>query len=243
MEKIGADNVAVVIGNYKNCDFKFLKIINNPKFKIFTITKSEIEKSRIEELKKSENLVILIESDFETPINSFRKIFFDLIANNCKTPVIIKRNYQNLSKDKFLVYSSSDIASLLVDGFADGICLDSELDSEYISNTLFSILQATGNRITKTEFISCPTCGRTDYDIEKLLKEIKKKCSDFKGLKIAVMGCIVNGPGEMADADYGIVGSSKGKVNIYKKQEVILKNVDEGDAVDALITSIFDSIM
>ena len=242
VEKIGGDNVTMVIGNSEKCDFKFLEITNTPKFKILTTTKSEIEKSKIEELKKSENSVLLIESDFDTPINSFRKIFFDLIANNCKTPVIIKRNYQNLSEDKFLVYSSSDIASLLVDGFGDGIYLDSDLDKEFISNTSFSVLQATGNRITKTEFISCPTCGRTDYNIEKLLKEIKEKCSDFMGLKIAIMGCIVNGPGEMADADYGIVGSGKGKVNIYKKQNVVKKNMDEEVAVDILVDLIEENL-
>lgn len=233
--KIGGENVPIVIGNSAKCDFKLRELLKNPELNIISIDKAELARTKIEELKKSENSVLIIESDFTTPINSFRKVFFDLIENNCKTPIIIKRNYKNLDKDKFLVYSSADFASLLVDGFGDGICLESDLDNEFITNTSFNILQATGDRISKTEFISCPTCGRTNYDIQKMLKEIKEKCSDFKGLKIAVMGCIVNGPGEMADADYGVVGSIKGKVNIYKKQNVVRKNVDEGDAVGVLV--------
>ena len=238
--KIGGDNVPVIIGpesfrDSASCDFKLSESLNNTDFEILTIDKPKLEKSQIEELKKSKNSVLIIESDFEVPIKSFRKIFFELTANNCKTPVIIKRNYKNLNKDKFLIYSSSDIASLFVDGFGDGICLESDLDAEVISKTSFDILQATGNRITKTEFISCPSCGRTNYNIQKVLEEVKEKCSDFKGLKIAVMGCIVNGPGEMADADYGVVGSGKNKVNLYKKQNVVWKNVNEEDAVDLFV--------
>ncbi len=237
---IGGDNVPVIIGpesfrDSANFDFKLSEFFNNTDFEILKIDKPKLEKSQIEELKKSKNSVLMIESDFEVPINSFRKVFFELTANNCKTPVIIKRNYKNLNKDKFLVYSSSDIASLFVDGFGDGICLESDIDAELISKTSFNILQATGNRITKTEFISCPSCGRTNYNIQKVLEEVKEKCSDFKGLKIAVMGCIVNGPGEMADADYGVVGSGKNKVNLYKKQNVIKKNVNEEDATDLLV--------
>ena len=237
---IGGDNVPVIIGpesfrDSANFDFKLSEFFNNTDFEILKIDKPKLEKSQIEELKKSKNSVLIIESDFEVPINSFRKVFFELTANNCKTPVIIKRNYKNLNKDKFLVYSSSDIASLFVDGFGDGICLESDIDAELISKTSFNILQATGNRITKTEFISCPSCGRTNYNIQKVLEEVKEKCSDFKGLKIAVMGCIVNGPGEMADADYGVVGSGKNKVNLYKKQNVIKKNVNEEDATDLLV--------
>ncbi|MDG2440806.1 MAG: flavodoxin-dependent (E)-4-hydroxy-3-methylbut-2-enyl-diphosphate synthase, partial [Crocinitomicaceae bacterium] len=103
------------------------------------------------------------------------------------------------------------------------------------NSTAFGILQATRSRISKTEYISCPSCGRTLFDLQETTANIRSRTSHLKGLKIGIMGCIVNGPGEMADADYGYVGTRPGKIHLYKEQEVVKKNVEEADAVEALI--------
>lgn len=131
--------------------------------------------------------------------------------------------------------SAVGIGSLLADGIGDTIRVSITEDPEFEIPVAYGILQATGRRITKTEYIACPSCARTLFDIQKTLKEIESRTSHLTGLKIAVMGCIVNGPGEMADADYGYVGSGKGKVSLYKGKEVIRKGIDESRAVDELI--------
>ena len=123
-----------------------------------------------------------------------------------------------------------------MDGFCDGIWIENlNFSPEIITETSFAILQASGVRITKTEFIACPSCGRTQFKIQDALKNIKERTSHLKGLKIAVMGCIVNGPGEMADAHYGYVGSGNGNITLYKGKNVVEKNIPEAEAVDKLI--------
>jgi len=126
---------------------------------------------------------------------------------------------------------------LHVDGFGDGIwiCADENIPKDQIKQTALNILQANGTRISKTEFISCPSCSRTTYDIQKTAAQIRAKTSHLIGLKIGIMGCVVNGPGEMADAHYGYVGSGKEKVSLYKGKECVRKNIDAKDAVDALV--------
>jgi len=172
----------------------------------------------------------------------FRKLFFDLINHNDLTPVIIHRYFSDCAADKFQFLATSEIAPLLIDGLGDGIWLEADgISPEIVERTAYSILQATRSRITKTEYIACPSCGRTLYDIQETLKKIRKRTSHLKNLKIAVMGCIVNGPGEMADADYGYVGAGKGKITLYKKKEVIRKNIPQTEAVEALITLIKES--
>ena len=124
---------------------------------------------------------------------------------------------------------------MFTDGFGDGIWVDSDKDA-FINNSIsFNILQGARVRMSKTEFISCPSCGRTLFDLEATTEEIKTRLSHLKHLKIGVMGCIVNGPGEMADADYGYVGAGKGKVSLYKGQDAVLKNIPSEQAVDELI--------
>ena len=124
----------------------------------------------------------------------------------------------------------------MIDGLLDGIWIESEAQSpKFLTGLSYGILQATGDRISKTEYIACPSCGRTLFNIQETLQKIKAKTAHLKGLKIGVMGCIVNGPGEMADADYGYVGAGKGKVTLYKHREIIRKNIDEKDAVDELL--------
>jgi (E)-4-hydroxy-3-methylbut-2-enyl-diphosphate synthase len=156
---------------------------------------------------------------------------------DCKTPVIIGRAYGELSSDQFQLYSSTDLGGLLIDGLGDGVFLAPEKcgSDQFINQTAFGILQATRTRISKTEYISCPSCGRTLFDLQEVTAKIRFRTEHLKGLKIGIMGCIVNGPGEMADADYGYVGTGKGKISLYKEKEVVQKNVPEKEAVDQLI--------
>jgi (E)-4-hydroxy-3-methylbut-2-enyl-diphosphate synthase len=139
------------------------------------------------------------------------------------------------------IKSAIGIGSLLADGIGDTIRVSLTEDPENEVPAAYSILQAAGVRITKTEFIACPSCGRTQYNIQAALKEVQLKTSHLKGLKIAVMGCVVNGPGEMADAHYGFVGAGSGKIHLYKGQKLVRKNLEEAVAVDAMVALIKES--
>lgn len=157
-------------------------------------------------------------------------------------PVILKNSYITSSLLRFQVDSAIDFGSLLIDGMGEAIWpVAPKLPPEAVNHTAFAILQATRARITRTEFISCPSCGRTLFDIEKTLQQVKAETQHLKGLKIAVMGCIVNGPGEMADADYGYVGAGPGKVSLYKGKDVALKNIPQDEAISRLIDLIRQS--
>jgi (E)-4-hydroxy-3-methylbut-2-enyl-diphosphate synthase len=157
-------------------------------------------------------------------------------------PLILKNSYETDNLLRFQVDSAIDFGSLLIDGIGDAIWPQAQnIDNETVAQTGFGILQATRARITRTEFISCPSCGRTLFDIEKTLHEVKSATQHLKGLKIAVMGCIVNGPGEMADADYGYVGAGKGSVTLYKGKDIAFKNIPEAEAIDMLINLIKQS--
>ena len=157
--------------------------------------------------------------------------------------VVVKTSYKNLNKEDFIIKASLDYAGLMLDGVCQGIWLDTDdnISDEDTVQTSYDILQATGVRISKTEFIACPSCGRTLFNIQATLEKVSSKTKHLKGLKIAVMGCIVNGPGEMAGADYGYIGAGKGKITLYKKQEVIRKNIEEEKAVEALVNLIKES--
>ena len=134
------------------------------------------------------------------------------------------------------IESSIDFGSLLLDGFGDGIFIvNNEHEHSFLNKLSFDILQATRTRISKTEYISCPSCGRTLFDLEETTSRVRAATGHLKGLKIGVMGCIVNGPGEMADADYGYVGVGPGKISLYKKQEVVKKNIPTLNAIEELI--------
>ena len=150
---------------------------------------------------------------------------------------MIKRNYKDLSEDKFQLHSSTDMGALLLDGFGDGIWIKQKncASPQLVNSTGFGILQATRTRISKTEYISCPSCGRTLFDLQETTAKIRSRTSHLKGVKIGIMGCIVNGPGEMADADYGYVGTGVGKITLYKGKEVVKKNITSETAVDELI--------
>ena len=176
-----------------------------------------------------------------------RRIFFELISKRIENPVIIKRTYNQTDKENFQVYSSTDIGALLTDGFGDGVWItgaetnDKDFESSFVNRISFGILQASRVRISKTEYIACPSCGRTLFDLVQVTNKIRQRTSHLKGVKIAIMGCIVNGPGEMADADFGYVGAGAGKITLYKGKEIVMRNLNETDAVDALIDIIRDS--
>ncbi|MCF8304576.1 MAG: (E)-4-hydroxy-3-methylbut-2-enyl-diphosphate synthase [Bacteroidales bacterium] len=169
------------------------------------------------------------------PITQQREAFDKLIQGGLSHPVIIKNSYFGIEEDELIIKAAADFACLLVDGLGDGIWLESDLGPKNDVIIAYTILQATRARVTQTEYISCPSCGRTQFNIEEKLAEVKEKTRHLKNLKIGVMGCIVNGPGEMADADYGYVGSGRGKVTLYKGQTVVRKNIPEDQALKALI--------
>jgi (E)-4-hydroxy-3-methylbut-2-enyl-diphosphate synthase len=196
------------------------------------------DKDFLDYIKKQINLVIV--TAFKGGGIKMERLFFaGLIHAGIQTPVIVKKTYQNHDKEAFQLQAAADYSALLVDGFCDGIWIENpEIENEKIQETSFNILQAIGVRITKTEFISCPSCGRTQFGIQQALKTIKERTAHLKGLKIAVMGCIVNGPGEMADADYGYVGAAAGKITLYKAKTVVEKNIPESEAIDKLIALI-----
>jgi (E)-4-hydroxy-3-methylbut-2-enyl-diphosphate synthase len=162
--------------------------------------------------------------------------------DDIKIPVIIRRRYDDVDLEDLQIKAAADLGQFFIDGFGDGVWVDApNLPQSEVTSLMFSILQGARVRFSKTEYISCPGCGRTLYDLEATIARIKKRTSHLKGLKIGVMGCIVNGPGEMADADYGYVGSARGMVNLYKGQNCIEKLIPEADAVERLVQLIKDN--
>ena len=154
----------------------------------------------------------------------------------CDVPVILFRTYDDADAGQMQLKAAADLGTLLLDGFADGVMLqDHAVDAQTRDRSAFGILQATRLRISRTEYISCPSCGRTLYDMQTTIARIKAATSHLKGLKIGIMGCIVNGPGEMADADYGYVGAGRGRISLYKGKQCVLKNIPEEEAVDRLV--------
>jgi len=211
---------------------KISDTINFVAVDIVTLTEAFIKK-----IKVFKNTVLVIDTFNEHGMAEQRRMFFDLLLQDCHIPAIIKRNYKDLSETDFQLQSATDAGALLIDGFGDGIWLKAQNcgSRDYINRTSFGILQATRTRISKTEYISCPSCGRTLFDLQETTARIRKRTDHLKGLKIGIMGCIVNGPGEMADADYGYVGVGVGKITLYKGREVVQKNIETEGAVDALI--------
>ncbi len=215
----------------------------------------------LERIKHDQSVVIVLETFNFHGVAEQRRLFFELLVNKIENPVIVKRNYMNLNLDELRLYSSTDFGSLLIDGFGDGVWAEIKeitkegrsssvhAKNEYvktfiqkheskvkvINRILFGILQAARVRISKTEYIACPSCGRTLFDLQETTEMIRKRTEHLKGVKIAIMGCIVNGPGEMADADYGYVGSGVGKITLYKGKDIVRRNVPSGSAVDSLI--------
>lgn len=189
------------------------------------------------EIYKRKNTIVLAESNSPHRMASFRNFFFHLHELSYDFPVIVKSSYKEASLDALQLYAATDFGGLLVDGFTDGIWLDDQtgISKRVINSISFGILQASRLRISKTEYISCPSCGRTLFDLQETTQMIRSRTDHLKGIKIGIMGCIVNGPGEMADADYGYVGTGPGKITLYRGKEVVRKNVNTENAVDELI--------
>lgn len=208
--------------------------------KFIRILASELTTEVIDTLKNRKSLIIVLETDNENGFADQRAAIFRMMNLQCKLPVILKRDYNETNAEDLQLKASMDLGGLFIDGLGDGIWLENEgnIDDTRVISTSFGILQASRLRQTKTEFISCPSCGRTLFDLQTTTKKIMERTSHLKGLKIGIMGCIVNGPGEMADADYGYVGAGKGRITLYKEKQVIKKNIPEQEAVDALVNLI-----
>ena len=216
----------------------------------------------LNELANDKTVSLCLSSTNKNAVTSVRRMFGELEKRNIKNPVILIVDSSWTTIDEHLIHYATEAGALLLDGYGDGICLGMNNESyksaisnqqaamvstagrtyssnqtveQFINNTAFSILQATRTRISKTEYISCPSCGRTLFDLQETTAKIRSVTNHLKGVKIAIMGCIVNGPGEMADADFGYVGSGPGKITLYKGKEVVKRNVPSAVAVEELV--------
>jgi (E)-4-hydroxy-3-methylbut-2-enyl-diphosphate synthase len=207
-----------------------------------------------------DHTVLCLSSEKQHAMPAVRRMYIELMNRDIKNPVIniVDSHWQN--PDEHLIHFATETGALFLDGMGDGICLgmanesykflaasyshlnvsgrnysNNETVEQFMNNTSFNILQATRTRISKTEYISCPSCGRTLFDLQETTAKIRSVTNHLKGVKIAIMGCIVNGPGEMADADFGYVGSGPGKITLYKGREVVKRNVNSEVAVEELI--------
>jgi len=200
------------------------------------LTPDELTDSRLEALNADESSVIILRSVHTDSVNETRAAILRLRAAACQAPVILRRDYHEADLDRLRIAASADLGVLLIDGIADGLLLTQGGHSTPDTDRLtFGILQATRRRMSRTEYISCPGCGRTLYDLHQTISRIKAATGHLKGVKIGIMGCIVNGPGEMADADYGYVGAGPGRVSLYRGKECVLRSIPESEAVDRLL--------
>ncbi len=224
---------------YTAAEFDFYGT-KNDNLNFVILSYEDLKNTIIESLRKTLNTVIIIETFKQDGAIEQREVIKLLSDSGINLPVILNRNYCEDDKDVFIIKSSVDTGNFFIDGLADGIFLrnSGNISHETIINISYGILQACRVRQTKTEYLSCPSCGRTLFDIQKVVETIRKRTGHLKNLKIAVMGCIVNGPGEMADADYGYVGSGINKVNLYKGRTLIKTNISSEMAVDELISLI-----
>ena len=234
-----------VIANKKSKELNFV-----------TFNINDLSNELIEVIKNDKTVVSVLETNNLHGIAEQRRIFFELLEKQIQNPVIIMRNYSDVTFEDLQLYSSTDLGALLIDGFGDGVWLSinnlnnesekagtyvksfikkSETKEKIVNRLLFNILQAARQRISKTEYIACPSCGRTLFDLQETTEMIRKRTEHLKGVKIAIMGCIVNGPGEMADADYGYVGSGVDKITLYREKNIVRRNIPAKDAVDELI--------
>ena len=190
----------------------------------------------IAKIKSLGNIVLVASSSHLNPVGELRALVHKLIIEGVAAPVVIRRAYNEESVESLRIKAAADLGVLLIDGLVDGLWIENSVGTAAEINAIaFGILQATRARISKTEYIACPGCGRTMYDLQGTLARIKAATAHLKGLKIGVMGCIVNGPGEMADADYGYVGAARGKVSLYRRKECVEKNISEDEAIERLL--------
>jgi len=223
-------------GAYNYLKYSNLKQVPVPDTQFVEIDVSEIKKTDFEKLKKNSHSVLILNlTNSVSAIHFGRAFFIKAETYGIKNPIILKQTFETIN-DYAILKASAEIGALFIDGFGDGIMISGKPEDIEKANELsFGILQACRTRITKTEYISCPSCGRTLFNLEKITAKIKEKTAHLKGIKIAIMGCIVNGLGEMADADYGYVGTGNRKITLYKNKEVMQRNVPENKAVEALL--------
>ncbi len=222
---------ALKINEYLNAN------IFHEKLNFIHLTIKDISEKLFNKIKDDSTAIIILETDNLHGMAEQRRFFIDWMNRDYLHPIIISRKYSEISLKSFQLFSATDLGGLLVDGLGDGIFirLNNFQNHKLINDTAFGILQASRTRISKTEYISCPSCGRTLFDLEETTALVRHRTSHLKGIKIGIMGCIVNGPGEMADADYGYVGTGVGKISIYRGQNVIVQNIPAINAVDELI--------
>ena len=226
----------LTIQEYNGSDLKSLKFVS--------IYGNElIDNTFLSKLKKDDKAVVILSAYNGMGFLKQRGIILKLIELNIKNPLIVRNQYKCLTANQLQVNASIDLGGMFIDGLGDGLMISHDSSISFKDSNLlcFQILQSTRTRITKTDYISCPSCGRTQFDLMKTTALVREKTSHLKGLKIAVMGCIVNGPGEMADADYGYVGTGFQKISLYKKHEVVKKNISSSIAVNELIKLIKDN--
>lgn len=210
---------------------------NKAAIKFLQISYPDLSDDVISLLKSDKSIVVIISTNHKNGVGEQRAFIHTLMNNDCATPVILNRKYPENEAEDIQIKAAIDCGTILLDGFGNGIMLENEgnIPQKDIDSYSFGILQAARVRTTKTEYISCPSCGRTLFDLQSTVARVKESTSHLKYLKIGVMGCIVNGPGEMADADYGYVGAEKGKISLYKKQDLIEKNIPSEQAVERLV--------
>jgi (E)-4-hydroxy-3-methylbut-2-enyl-diphosphate synthase len=213
----------------------------------------------IECIENDNTVVLCVSSTGKNAMQMVRGFINTLMSDQIAFPVIVAVESHHTSIDEQLIHFATESGALFLDGMGDGIWLmndpakmvnqkvsgrtylETNNNHQFINNTSFSILQAVRTRISKTEYISCPSCGRTLFELQETTAKIRAVTNHLKGIKIAIMGCIVNGPGEMADADFGYVGSGVGKITLYRGKEVVKKNIDSAVAVDELINLLKES--
>lgn len=191
----------------------------------------------VEAFRLDHNLVGVVITTNTHAMPELRRLFVELVRRDLTLPVVVQRGYPSIDSVDLPLYAATDVGGLLIDGFGDGVLLQASQQDELkqLNGLAFGILQAARTRITKTEYISCPSCGRTLFDLQETTAHIRQRTDHLKGVKIGIMGCIVNGPGEMADADYGYVGIGRDKIALYRGQQVMKKSVPAANAVDELI--------
>lgn len=237
--------VAVEMGGEESCadyiyrDGALYAVDGEQVIDALLVDANEVDEQIVKQLKEAPETVLLLTANGLNPVAEWRAAYVRLIQMGVKNPIVLHREYQHVDEAHYRLYAAADAGTILLDGWATGLMMEANrVDPEVRYKTQLGILQAARLRMSKTEYISCPGCGRTLYDLQSTIARIKEATSHLKGLKIGIMGCIVNGPGEMADADYGYVGGSPGKIDLYKQQTCVQRGVPQDQAVDALITLI-----
>jgi (E)-4-hydroxy-3-methylbut-2-enyl-diphosphate synthase len=210
-------------------------MIKDPVLNLVNVNAGDFDISLLQSLDAT--AVLVLETVAEHGMAEQRSFFTALLENDIQLPVIIKRTYKAITADDLTLYAATDLGALLTDGFGDGVWIAAPqvIGLPVVNAVSFIILQATRTRISKAEYISCPSCGRTLFDLQETTQLIRSRTDHLKGIKIGIMGCIVNGPGEMADADYGYVGAGPDRITLYRGKEVVKKNVSAALALDDLI--------